>query len=81
MTTCSVCGTLINFSADVHQRGELLRLGTPAHLLEVLERVMINECEAELEVRQCKVTVLHGHTKKCTATRCSAWPHIHSHTK
>lgn len=48
---CSVCGTLINFSADVQQRTELLRLSTPAHLLDVLERVMGNECGTELEVR------------------------------
>ena len=46
-----MCGTLINFSADVQHRHELMRLGTPGHLLEVLERVMSNECESELEVR------------------------------
>lgn len=49
--TRSVCGTLINFSADPKHQAELQQLGTPSHLLEVLERVMGNECAADLEVR------------------------------
>lgn len=50
--TRSVCGTLINFSADPDHRDELLRLSTPSRLLEVLERVVGGACGSELEVRR-----------------------------
>lgn len=47
---CSVCGTLINFSADSGRKGELAALGAPGKLVEVLGRCMGEEEPGDMEV-------------------------------
>lgn len=55
MHVCSVCGTLINFSADASVKGELVSLGAPARLVDVLERCLAAEEPGDMEVRDCRV--------------------------
>jgi len=46
----SVCGTLINFSADLAHKQELVSLAAPGRLVDVLERCLACEEPGEMEV-------------------------------
>ncbi|KAL6761504.1 hypothetical protein V8C86DRAFT_2432954 [Haematococcus lacustris] len=65
----SVCGTLINFSADTSRKAELVQLGAHARLVDVLERcaalAVASSGDAASGVMQCDgcsgVCLAHGH--------------------